>query len=252
MHFAHRTFLRNPRLDISNDMESFQPFCFCGVRSALKSTKDIAPEKRSLPYCVCSVGKCRFFQWAEEADLHAKRRKSETVSDTSSQSLTYQYVRRKKNEAFDFLSCKFCLSPCVDPVINSCKHFFCRACFPVQKTPCPTCGKDVSLEGSRFGFLFFLDLLLSTTWQRLPDSTLVKLLGELEVFCLYKHAGCSWIGARGGLCALLYFLNLSQFRFGWPLREGLQVCASCRLVERQVCGRDPQVLRVLAMSSTDD
>ena len=65
-------------------------------------------------------------------------------------------------------------------------------------------------------------ILPTTKKKRPPDSTLLKILDELEVYCSFKDKGCSWIGARSGLiknpfcllfCLLLFCFVLLLFFF---------------------------------------
>jgi hypothetical protein len=166
------------------------PFCECGLPSALKSTSDLVPEKKALSYFGCVQLKCNFMQWTEDAFREAKKPKSESLiarSLSHGPRLSYQYVRQKKNEAFEFCVCKVCGFPCVSPLVNGpCPHFYCRACFPPSPETMP-CAADGCIE------------VVSLQGCRMPDNTLLRLLSELEVYCSYKSAGCCWIGARGGV-----------------------------------------------------
>ena len=89
------------------------------------------------------------------------------------------------NEAsiHEICKCTICQETMVDPMSTECHHNFCKICIEkwmTTKAACPQCRKEVSK-------------LLE------PDHTLVRILGELEVFCVSRSKGCSWMGCRSNL-----------------------------------------------------
>ena len=98
--------------------------------------------------------------------------KGESITLLSSK---IDYVNNEHQKLF--LSCSICLCPSIDPILCLNEHMFCRTCIQKNseyRNTCPECNIDTDLT------------------KYIPAVRPIQnILDNLEVYCLYKHNGCT-------------------------------------------------------------
>lgn len=99
--------------------------------------------------------------------------------------------------------CSICLSVLLEPyIVECCSNRFCKTCIEsvaLFRQPCPLCK--------------------CTSFQKIPDKHLQRLLKQRKVYCLLKDEGCAWTGEMD---TLQKHLQLTVEGLSWVQMLGVQ------------------------------